>query len=252
MTDLPTESMPPEQERDTIPVQEIVSPVQPAHVKRPNSAVTLLTLLVATFVLGYLVYGRWPEFGTGVKVAQAPEVIPGTVLNPNDAVVVLPAPGGLPESVGVTTGEPLPRISSTATEVPNVPVVAKVVPAAPKPASVSTGWQYTGLGFRLYIPAGARAQMGTGAEESVLFISRQGALLAQVEIVDTLLTSSTDIESQLILSPEIASVSQTTFDGNIAYRFTRNGYPALAVVQGSRIFYIVDYSRKMLETFRLN
>jgi hypothetical protein len=254
MTDLPAESMPPEERGDTIPVQEIVSPVQPAHAKRPNSAVTLLTLLVATFVLGYLVYGRWPEFGAGIKVAQAPELIPGTVQNPGGSVTIVPAPGDLPPGgIGVAMGEPLPRISSIATEFPNIPMPAASVPAGtPKSVNVPTNRQYIGSGCSLYMPAGARARVDTDTQASVSFINKRGALLAQVEIVDTLLTSPTDLGAQLALSPEVSGVSQFVFDGYVAYRFTRNGYPSLAVVQGSRVFYIVDYSGTILDTFKLN
>lgn len=251
MSDLPRNLVPPQENPGNMSIEEIVSPVQPSKDSGVRSSiVTVCILLVATFALGYVVYGHWPQLGTGIKVAKAP-------VEPQ-----LSSPVAVAPSIAPSATEPAPRTSSTSTETPNVvtePAKPVATKPAPTPAPTVLGATTTiasrvytdASGFSITLPARTTVNSGAEGNRVVEFRSSANALLARVEVADLLLDDPSDLGKQLALSPNITKLENTTFQGYFAYRYMLDGAPALAVVRGNRVYYITDYSARLLSTFGL-
>lgn len=249
MSDLPRNLVPPQENPGNMPIEEIVSPVQPSKDSGVRSSITTVTiLLVATFALGYMVYGHWPQLGTGIKVAKAP-VEPQLSSPVAVAPVVAPSPA-----------EPAPRISSTSTDTSNVVTEpAKPVAVNPSPAPAVLGASTNTAsrvyaddsGFSITLPARTTVNAGTAENRVVEFRSSTNVLLGRVEVADLLLGNPSDLGKQLELSPNITKLESTTFQGNWAYEFMLDGVPALAVIRGNRVYYVTDYSARLLSSFML-
>lgn len=251
MSDLPRNLVPPQENPGNMPIEEIVSPVQPRRDSGTRSSLmTVSILLVATFALGYVVYGHWPQLGTGIKVAKAP-------VEPQ-----LSSPVAVAPSITSSPAEPAPRTSSTSTETPNVatePAKPVAVKPAPTPAPVVLGASTATTsrvysddsGFSITLPARTTVNAGMQENRVIEFHSSTNALLARVEVTDLLLDDPSDLGKQLALSPNITKLENTTYQGYWAYKYMLDGAPALAVVRGNRVYYITDYSSKLLSSFVL-
>lgn len=249
MSDLPRNLVPPQENPGNMPIEEIVSPVQPRRDSGTRSSLmTVSILLVATFALGYVVYGHWPQLGTGIKVAKAP-------VEPQ-----LSSPVAVAPSVAPSPAEPAPRISSTNTETPSV-VTEPAKPVATKPAPTPTVLGTSAVvasriytddsGFSVTLPAHTKVHSGQDGNRVIEFRSGTKALLARVEVADLLLDDPSDLGKQLALSPNITKLENTTYQGYWAYKYMLDGTPALAVVRGNRVYYVIDYSAQLLSTFAL-
>jgi hypothetical protein len=106
-------------------------------------------------------------------------------------------------------------------------------------------------GFSITLPARTTVAAGAAENRVVEFRSSTNGLLTRVEVTDLLLGNPSDLGKQLELSPNITKLESTTFQGYWAYRYMLDGVPSLAVVRGNRVYYVTDYSTKLLSSFGL-
>lgn len=251
MTDPINTVVPPPEEEPRV-IEEIVSPVKPRHRNYIfGEVVSFLSLLVAVFALGYVVYGHWPKFGQGIKVAKAPETT--TVQEKTDGISVAVRTPDQGAQVTVTDSLPTPRISSIATTTPNVNagMVSGQTATAPSSAAATPSRTYTSkAGFSFRLPAGGHV---TRSSDGLTYsFTDSHGMLARVEVAEFLLDNPGQLQAQLMLSPDISSVVRTSLFGHDAYTYTNRGVSSFAIVHGTHIFYITDFSGSALSRFALN
>lgn len=243
------QTSPPIQREETQAIEEIVSPVQP---ERRNSMLVrnIFAVLVSLALLGttgYLLYGK----PAAVKVAQAPET---------NSALVTAAPSSASLGAPQDQNAAVPRISSTSTTVPNMgsatgansnstlptPVVAGAV--TPTPSTKS----YVGAGqYSIVIPSRARAVAQEDHGHVLIVYSSNGSMLGRIEITDFLLDNPSGLGDQLRLSSSITDLQSVLRSGYAGFTYKNNGLDSLALINGSRVYYITNYSGNIIQSFTL-
>lgn len=240
---------PPIRVEETQQVEEIVSPVQP--VKRipisPRNVFAIIFSLVLIGATGYLLY----EKPSGIKVAQAPETN-----NETNNTSPAPAPVAVVETPP-TEEAAVPRTSSTSTSIPStgsvantnsnpVPIVAGVT--TPKPSTKT----YTEAGqYGIVIPSSAYAVKQEDNGYVLVVYGAKGVMLGRIEITDFLLDSPSGLGDQLRLSSSITNLQPVLHAGYAGFTYKNNSLDSLALIKGSRVYYVTNYSADIIQSFTL-
>lgn len=263
--ELPNNLEPPEltkEDKDFIE-EEIVSPIQPhKSVFTWHMVSTVLLIVLAVGVLGYLAFAGKSALQLRVKVANAPEEVigslqmpvhtasttesglPTVIVNPDQPSLVQPPALILDETV------PTPRISSTFTNEPSI-ATKPTPPAKVAGTSIQSKPAYTytsAHGFSFRVPAGATVQEVEQGRVQVL--NAKGKVLSEITILPNTNANIDAIPAELALSSNISDIHTGTLGAEQAYLYTVNGSAKGArVTHGVSIYYVTDYSGFILPTF---
>jgi hypothetical protein len=262
--EIPQNLRPSESVRETGYIEEVVSPVQPHKPTfNPKLIGKVLFALLAVVLIGYGLIAQRSAMQLPVKVANAPESMSGGLQMPAEAVNVfgqtLPGvvvgqsqPGlVLPPQV-IDQTAPIPRISSTITNEPNIAAkptsLGKVAGAN---VQVTPAYTYTSAhGFSFRVPAGATVK--EVEQGRVVVQNAKGQVLGEVVVLPQSSQLTNGIPSELALSSSVSNVHVGAISGSPAYLYTINGTAkGGSVTQGASTYYITDFSGKILPTFTL-
>lgn len=239
-------------------IEEIVSPVQPQkqtnHVH--SGLVPFLIVLVCALIGGAALYDRWPKFEYRIKEAKAPESESGSPVPTPSVVVALtvsPTPTPTPLISSISTDEPSLAVAPTPTPTPiaqkptptPTPRVAgaQAVKATTKATTFTSPYGYT-------IALRAGETVSTDGAITAVYNS-SGALLLRVETTEMLLETSAALGYQLSLSSDVSNLQAVVVNGHGGYAYRVNGRAAEALISGSTVYYLTEYTSGALRAFTI-
>lgn len=243
-------------------IEEIVSPVQPqqrpGHVQ--SGLVPFLVVLVCALIGGAALYDRWPKFEYRIKEAKAPESESSDpVPTPSVVVALTVSPTPTPQISSISTDEPsiasaptpTPTLVATSTPTPIVkkPTPTPAIAGAQATRAVAKATTYTSpYGYTVALQAGE----SVSAEGTVAAVyGASGTLALRIEATEMLLETSAALGHQLSLSSDVSNLQAVVVDGYGGYSYRVSGHNARAIVRGSMVYYITEYTAGGMQAFRI-
>jgi len=218
--------------------EEMGKPVEnPGMTKGIRNIIILLGVLIAIGVIGFVIYRLLS--GRDKDASETAEQVRQAFETPDTGNPVNNPSAFTPPQPGTWTG---PMATSTADQGDAAPVEA--APAASRetttqsPTAAPTVYQNPAYGFSYTLPSGWVADDRQAPGQVYFFDGGTGRLGGYAEIYDA---GSSDLDSlagSLTGSPEVSSVTETTFAGQPALSFHVGPDTGIASIYNGRIYYL--------------